>query len=260
MSRSQVDNIKKNQQMLISKSSNASYGVIYGAGTKIKYDACFARVAVRINEIRGNKGSMQYIFRIERGWGVFNYDKLFKELNTIFSAYFKIVRCKSGTRNVRILDIQEVKEFENPRIRVCAWNVLLVILRSMEAEYLVTRWYPLVRDSPKIFPVDNLRDVIRYYYKLFQTGGHGINDDLYELSKSKTRGGKKLYNLAVDNYITVIEKAFGGKGFNFNKRGVKSRVNKVETRYNYGGKNPNPWYIAQTSSFQLIERIVKEVK
>jgi len=248
MGRKEVNIIKKEKETAIARHSASKYGVIFGHADHLTYEACFAGMVSKIKEVPVGT-SMQYLLRFETSWGIFKYDLLFKELNKMFGTYFKILRFFSGTKNVRIINIEEVGEFPDKRLRHMAYMILVVLLRTIDAEFIVPRWKPDFDTNDKIYPLKKWNDVLFHYHR-FGIAGHGVNDDIAELQRS---GSKKLYKQSVTNYFKIIEIAFGGN-FDFTKKGVKSRLKNgysITTGYHRN--------FAQTPSFRLIEKIVKDL-
>lgn len=245
----EVKYIKEHKKSLIEKSSKSSYGIIFGHGDYIMYDACFARLWNRIKEQKdgGNvKSNMQYIIRYNIVNEIFDYTSLINELNKIFGKYFKITVHLSGRKAVKIINIKEVKELPNLSIKYAGYFMILVLLRTIDAEYF-TNW----ERSYSGDKISNWFDIIYYTYKVMGIWGHGINDSLQHLGQTaknkKTAGNETLYKNAIENYLDTLETAFGS---NFDYKAIKKWV-KIPME-NYGSAR------GQTATFKYIENVVKQ--
>jgi hypothetical protein len=244
----EVQYIKENKKGLIETASNSTYGIHFGHGQHIKYDACFARLYKRIAEQKDGgktKSSLQYILRYEHEKPVFAYKSLIKELNNIFGHYFKITMFLSGRKTARIIHIKEVRKLPNTSIKYVGYLMIFVLLRAIDGEF-INSWRSSGKVSKKI---NTWFDVIYYYYKALGIGGHGINDDIMYLGKSlklnKTKGTEKLFKVSIENFLGILTKAFGN---NFNYKGVKIKPIDTDSYMSKG----------QTPAFRYIEEIVNQ--
>jgi len=245
MGSKEVDIVRKNKTSVINKQSVSKWGVSFGHGKYLKYDACFARVHSRLSETPVGT-SMQYILRYELSWNIFNYNSLFRSLNKMFGGYFKITRHMCNKKNVRIINIEEIGKFPDKRLRHIAYAILLVLFRSIDSEYIVTYWH--TNHSAKDKKIKNWEDILYSFYK-FGISGHGVNDRIRDLKDSP-----KLYKASIENYFKTIALAFDGR-FNYSKRGVKLKT-QLDAGFNAASYS---WRTSQTPSFTLLEKIVKEI-
>ncbi len=244
----EVQYIKKNQKHLIERTISSSYGIIFGYRQHIKYDACLARLNKRISEQnRGGKvkSSMQYILKYEVDSRLFAYKTLIKELNKIFGKYFKITMHTSGRSAAKILHIKEVRKLPNLSLKYAGYYMILVLLRAIDGEFhnswkraykgkKITTWY----------------DIVYHYYKTVGIWGHGINDSVAELGQQtkrrKTDGNEILYKSAIENYLEVLEIAFGS---DFDYKAVKNTQSISYANYRTRG---------QTPTFKYVENIIRQ--
>lgn len=243
----EVDYIKKSKKTLINKASGSGYGIIFGYKENIIGDACFARLHHRIKEQKGggkNKSSLQYILRYEESSKLFAYKTLIKELNQIFGYYFKITMYLSGRANAKIINIREVRKLPNASLKYAGYYMIMVLLRGIDGEYLV-RW----KGGYKGKKINNWFDMLYNYYTVVGGYGHGINDNLAELGqqvKGKlTPGKKKLYINAIENYLEVLQIAFGS---NFDYKILKDLGEIRHDGYRTRG---------QTPTFKYVEKIIR---
>lgn len=245
----EVKFIKENKKSLIEKSSNSTYGIIFGHGKNIMYDACYARLWKRIMEQEDGgkvKSNMQYIIRYKVSNEIFDYKVLLKELNKIFGKYFKITTHLSGRKAAKIINIKELKEFPNISMKYAGYFMIFVLLRSIDGEYF-PQW-------ERIYQGDKMTewfDIIYNYYKVIGAWGHGINDSLQHLGATaknkKTAGNETLFVNAVENYLNILETAFGS---NFDYKVIKKWTKIPKESYHSGR--------GQTATFQYIEKVIKQ--
>lgn len=228
-----ITQFKEENTALINSSAFASANVYFGHRNHTMGDACFARLKSRIREMPETKSDMFYLLYYDKTL-LFNYDKLFKELRTLFGNYFKILRYVSGNEKVRIVYIGEEKEFQNPALKYSAYFLLLVMLRSIDGEFR-NKWTTYFKTNSK--EIDNWYDIIYKYYIDLMVSGHGINDAVQqvaciisggymspyankspELVKYTTKDtNKESMECIVNEFLSTLRKAFG-KRYNWEEK------------------------------------------
>lgn len=207
-----IREIKNDKKGLIEKQSRSTYGVIFGPGSRISPDVCYARLGNQVRNMPDR--SMCYLFRYDAG-DIFDYDSLFKELRKIFEGFFEIWRYRSGNENVRIIYVGEKIEL-NRMSRYMAYYMLFVLLRAIDAER-IHLW-----KRTNLNGLNNWRDVIYHHYATLGIHGHNINDNLYHLGrqldnkyhyhvKDKEKRAKIQNEFVekIDDFIKTLTKAFG---------------------------------------------------
>ena len=251
MSKEEVEKIKKNRKDLLRDTK--TWGVKFGSGdSHIKYDPCFARLMDKIKEMESpnRRGNMQYILYYDEERNLFDYNSLFKQLKVMFGNYFKILRCKSGYKLTRIIDINEIRTFKDYRIRYCAFYLLFILLRALDSEYSPI-WRTLNINDEKLIannieiPFKRWQDIIYVLYAILsRMGGHGINDNFMGIKYNE-----KLLKNAINNYVEIITKAFGDK-FDFTEEEVVREFDDISNIH-------RDFRIGQSTVYSLIERVVK---
>lgn len=171
-----VDRIKKNYKQSIGNISDADYDHFYYQFNDkgLWHEYCYALL---FREIRDNHEreehikSFQYLIYFNRKTSPFNYDKIFRQINDLFKGYWKIVRCLSGKKYVRIIDFQSLNKFPHWKLSYMSLYLALPIIRPMHGEFL-TRF---IRNNVKI---DSLESLIFEYYQCCNPGSAGINQNL----------------------------------------------------------------------------------
>lgn len=143
--------------------------------------------------------SFQYLLYFNRQTAPFNYDKIFRQINDLFKGYWKIVRCLSGRKHVRILDFQSLNKFPHWKLSYMSIYLALPIIRPMHGEFLST----FLMNEKKI---DNLETLIYEYYQCCNPGSAGINQNLMTfIYKNK----KPACMAEIRKYLNNIKSFFG---------------------------------------------------
>lgn len=244
-----IKDIIKNNSGLLRRKTYTPEGIIFGAYKDISYDICFARMPSKLNH--QTTPELFYLLYVDIDAAIFDYTALIKELNKIFNDYFDIKMYKTGRSSIRLLYIKEKKEFYAPVIKLSAYILLGVLLRTIDSEFF-TRLSSKKDDK---FPLTDWITVITYLYNVSNVPYHGINDNLNTISHSisyiKKEDRYNLVALYVTTYVNNLISLFGS-GFDYKKHIIKNKIviPKPHIGYSFRGLN-----IRQTKCFQTMMEI-----
>lgn len=183
----------------------------------------------------------------DKNW--FDYRSLFKEFNNIYSTYFRIVRYKSGFKNIRIIDFEFTKEI-TPELIDSHWiragiYIGFTMLRLINANY-EDYWKDYFAEYPEKMPIKTWTDLIYTYYEYIHHEANDDEDDEYDLNTDleeiKYESSDLFFKKAIrENYLNILKAAYGS-GI------IYTKINYKDYGLIMGG--------TQTKLFRYIKKIV----
>jgi hypothetical protein len=149
-------------------------------------------------------------FDNENGW--FDFTALFKEMNSMFKTYFKILRYLSGFKVVRIIDFESKKRV-NWKWRFIAMYVCFTMLRVININNW-PRWRIYFKKYPELMPIKKWEDIVFIFFKHFSESKYSLNDDLKSHWMSVVEGRlteEQFREKIRTDSLDVIKWAFGSK-------------------------------------------------
>lgn len=199
-----------------------SYVPYFCDGTHINA-RCFGHLFGTISIGADNHGvsNIQFALKFDKEKGWFDYIALFKEMNSMFKTYFKILRYLSGYKVVRIIDFQSKKKI-SWKWRFIAMYVCFTMLRVININNW-PRWSKYFRDNPDKMPIKKWEDIVFIFFKHFSESKYSLNDDLkdYWMQVVEDRITEEQFKEKIKTeYLDVIKWAFGSD-HNFTRKNLR---------------------------------------
>ena len=129
---------------------------------------CYSDLFARLRHNR-SWNNVFYSLYFDRSKNWFDYDKLFKELNSLFGTHYKILRYLSGYRKARLVSFESKEKFPGWTIEWGALYQLFCLLRIIN----VTNYGNWKKYHAKN-PLDNWQDVIFIFLTKFHESKYGL--------------------------------------------------------------------------------------
>jgi hypothetical protein len=228
-----------------SKNQYSCQSVIYGtvseteSNTNISTSICFASIHAKLEKFNKNTNFYYVITHVPE---LFNMSSLIKELNTLFEYYIEIRKINSGQPNSLILEVCNIKGFENNVIKHCTLILLSVIIRAMDEEG--ARMILSNRKGKKTPKIKNITELLKEFIPASNMG-HNVNDAISYIYRTRN---KSLFNSAIKRYLMTISAICGVE--RNNKLKIKEPIKEFMKGY-----RARFTFIRQTTSYKILEHI-----